>query len=159
MLATIALGCAACSSSDSDEVVDQTSTSMPMTLTSPDFDPGAELPTSLTCEGDDESPALTFSNVPDDAAELRLVVEDPDAPDGTFVHWSVTDIPPAVDGAPEGAAPAGGVEGLNDFGDTGYGGPCPPEDDDAHTYVFRLEARDERGTVIATAEITGTYDR
>nr|WP_245900882.1 YbhB/YbcL family Raf kinase inhibitor-like protein [Prauserella shujinwangii] len=92
--------------------------------------------------GDDISPPLEWTRVPDGTEELALVVEDPDAPGGTFTHWVVTNIPPDARGAGEGELPPGGVPGRNDFGELGWGGPQPPVGDDAHRYFFRLYAVD-----------------
>ncbi|MFI9820396.1 YbhB/YbcL family Raf kinase inhibitor-like protein [Streptomyces sp. NPDC052013] len=89
------------------------------------------------------SPPLRWSGVPDDAAELVLLCEDPDAPSGTFVHWLVAGIDPRSDGVGEGQAPPGGTELVNGYGERGWGGPHPPPGDEAHHYVFRLYALSE----------------
>ena len=109
-------------------------------LTSAAFADGAAIPQRYSCDGDDTSPPLAWSRVPDGAKALALLVEDPDAPGGTYVHWTAFNIPPATRGADEGKPPQGAVEGENSFGDAGYGGPCPPEGDKAHRYVFTLYA-------------------
>lgn len=93
------------------------------------------------CEGDNTSPPLTFSDIPAEAQSLVLVVEDPDAPGQTFTHWLIYDMSPATLQIVENSMPLTGVAGLNDFGITGYGGPCPPPGD-THTYVFKLFALD-----------------
>jgi hypothetical protein len=105
-----------------------------ITLESPAFDDGAEIPQRFTCDGEDAPPPLRWSGVPAAARELALVVEDPDAPDGTFVHWTVYGLPARAKGLDA------GLEGENSFGDTGYGGPCPPEGDEPHRYEFLLYA-------------------
>lgn len=108
------------------------------------------MPEDFTCEGDEVSPPLEWSGVPAASESLALVMEDPDAEEGTFVHWIVFNLPPDRDELPEdldvadhfeesSTVPA---EGVNDFGDLGYGAPCPPEGDRPHRYVFRLYALD-----------------
>jgi Raf kinase inhibitor-like YbhB/YbcL family protein len=143
-------------------------------LTTSAFAPGEGIPSRHTCEGEDVSPALAWSGVPDGTRSLALVVSDPDAPGGTFFHWLAWGIDPAANGLGEGeAAPA---EGTNDFGSTGYGGPCPPRGHGPHRYVFRLCALDGeldlaggalpaevdaaiRARWLAGAELVGTYER
>jgi Raf kinase inhibitor-like YbhB/YbcL family protein len=78
--------------------------------------------------------------VPPETGSLALLVEDPDTPDGTFVHWTLFAIAPSSSGLRQGEVPAGAREGENSFGDSGYGGPCPPEGDQPHRYVFTLYA-------------------
>jgi Raf kinase inhibitor-like YbhB/YbcL family protein len=100
------------------------------------------IPVRLTCDGDDVSPALAWTGVPTDAAQLALVLEDPDAPGGTFTHWLVYGLDPDVKSLPEGVSPSASGDfrqGENDFGRAGYGGPCPPEGEE-HRYVVRLLA-------------------
>ncbi len=120
-------------------------------LRSSAFENRDEIPERYTCEGDDISPPLTWQNVPEGTESLVLIVDDPDAPNGTFTHWVVYNIPPLTNALPEGFSPredqAEGAqedlrEGRNDFGKVGYGGPCPPTRDDAHRYHFRLYALD-----------------
>lgn len=109
-----------------------------MKLTSKEFVHNESIPKKFTCQGDDISPELTIEEIPDGAQSLALIVEDPDAPGKTFDHWVAYDIP--VDGKiPEGATP--GTQGFNDFGNTGYGGPCPPSG--THRYFFKVFALDE----------------
>ncbi|GAA0649927.1 YbhB/YbcL family Raf kinase inhibitor-like protein [Streptomyces thermocarboxydovorans] len=86
------------------------------------------------------SPPLRWSGVPEEAKELVLLCEDPDAPSGSFVHWVVVGIDPRSDGTGEGQVPPGGTELVNGFGERGWGGPHPPPGDDPHRYVFRLYA-------------------
>jgi Raf kinase inhibitor-like YbhB/YbcL family protein len=109
-----------------------------ITVTSPAFRDGGSIPKRFTCDGDDRSPALRWSGVPVGARELALVVEDPDA--DRFVHWTVLSIPADAEGIEEGRVPAGAIETENSFGKRGWGGPCPPEGDDPHRYVFALYA-------------------
>ena len=150
-----------------------------MKLRSPAFEPHAEIPARYTCEGEDRAPPLTWTGVPEGTASLVLIVDDPDAPDPaapqeTWVHWLLYDLPPDSTGLPEGGQPlpAGAREGLNGWGRLGYGGPCPPIG--RHRYFFRLHALDQRltwlarptpaavdeamrGHVLALAELVGTY--
>ena len=144
------------------------------TLTSDAFGEGGEIPRRHTCEGEDLSPALSWSGPPDETLALALIVDDPDAPVGTFTHWLAWGIDPASGGLGEGEA--GPVEGRNDFGTAGYRGPCPPPGHGPHRYFFRLHALGEdldldrgsgkqdleralAGRVLATAELVGTYER
>lgn len=101
---------------------------------------GGTWPDRHTCTDEDVSPPVSWSDVPPEAVELAVLLEDPDAPDGTFVHWVGAGIDPASGGLAEGeAAP---VEGTNDFGAEGYRGPCPPEGDAPHRYVLTVFASD-----------------
>jgi Raf kinase inhibitor-like YbhB/YbcL family protein len=143
-------------------------------LTSGAFAQGQPIPRRHTCEGEDVSPPLAWSGVPEGTVSLALVVDDPDAPSGTFTHWLAWGIDPALDGLREGeAAP---VEGRNDFGSAGWRGPCPPPGHGPHRYFFKLHALDGEldlpagaekaeveqaieGRALAVAELTGTYER
>jgi Raf kinase inhibitor-like YbhB/YbcL family protein len=104
------------------------------------FAEGATIPTRYTCDGDDDSPELSWSGVPSDAKELALVVDDPKA--GHYVHWTVVGIPPTVTGAAEDEEPEGGTELANSAGDDDWMGPCPPEGDGVHDYLFAVYALD-----------------
>ena len=149
-----------------------------MELTSPDFSDEATIPQRFTCDGDDISPALEWSGVPDGTAELALTCEDPDAPGKTFVHWVLWGIDPgSVQSLDAGTVPAGSRQGGNDFGATGYGGPCPPPGHGTHHYHFTLYAVREpislsegasidelRAAIgddgaLAEATLIGTYER
>jgi Raf kinase inhibitor-like YbhB/YbcL family protein len=112
-------------------------------LKSSAFSDHSFVPGRYAREGDNSSPPLTWSGVPDDATELVLLCEDPDAPSGTFVHWVVVGIDPRSGGAEEGRCPPGGTELVNGFGERGWGGPHPPAGDEAHRYFFRLYALSE----------------
>ncbi|HYY73203.1 MAG TPA: YbhB/YbcL family Raf kinase inhibitor-like protein [Solirubrobacterales bacterium] len=147
---------------------------MPLSLASPAFEHGGEVPARHTCDAEDLSPALVWSGVPEGTSSLALIVDDPDAPVGTFTHWVAWGIDPAAEMLEEGqSAP---VEGANDFGTMGYRGPCPPPGHGPHRYSFRLHALDaeldlERGAskadlegaleghALAEAELVGRYER
>jgi Raf kinase inhibitor-like YbhB/YbcL family protein len=130
-----------------------------LSLSSPAFD-GGTVPTAYTCDGEDVSPPLRVDGVPDGAASLALVVDDPDAPtDEPFVHWLLWNVPPDTTEIPEDVpdgervdALDGAAQGTSGFGDVGYGGPCPPEGDGPHTYRFTLHALDAELDVEPGAE-------
>lgn len=109
-------------------------------LRSAAFDDGAYIPRRCAKDGDNVSPDLSWSGVPDGTAELLLLCEDPDAPSGTFVHWLVTGIDPTSGGVQAGQTPPGGQERPTGWGGPGWGGPRPPAGDKAHRYFFRLYA-------------------
>jgi len=151
-----------------------------MQLTSTAFGDGAQILAKHTCDGENISPPLKWSGTPAMARSLALIVDDPDAPAATWVHWVLYDLPTDTSELPEGASPghliAGGArEGLNDFGRAGYGGPCPPPGK-AHRYFFKLYALDatiglksnatkkdvERAMekhILARTQLMGTYQR
>jgi Raf kinase inhibitor-like YbhB/YbcL family protein len=143
-----------------------------MELTSPSFGYGEKIPAVFTCDGDDVSPELDIAGTPAGTAALAIVVDDPDAPGGTWDHWIAYDIPP-VSVIPENVGSIG-VDGSNSWNRTGYGGPCPPSG--THRYFFRALALDEptglaagadKATVLAAtdghvldeATLMGTYER
>jgi Raf kinase inhibitor-like YbhB/YbcL family protein len=107
-------------------------------LTSDDFADGQPIPARFTCDGANETPTLHWGDPPSGTRSFALVVDDPDAPSGTFRHWGVYDI--AVTARSIGAAQHVGAEVHNDFGKVGYGGPCPPKGHGAHHYHFKLFA-------------------
>jgi Raf kinase inhibitor-like YbhB/YbcL family protein len=109
-------------------------------------------PVEHTCDGANTSPPLEWSGVPDGAAELMLLLQDPDAPGGTFTHWTVFGITPRDGSVAAGAVPPGGTEGTNSFGENAYGGPCPPEGQ-THQYVFSLYALAEPSGLGAGASV------
>lgn len=120
---------------------------MTMTLSSPSFHANETIPSRHTCEGQDTSPALSWSGLPEGTRSLALIVDDPDAPDPaapqrTWVHWVLYNLPPTATGLPEGATtlPPGTLQGTNDWHRTGYGGPCPPIG--SHRYFHKLYALD-----------------
>jgi Raf kinase inhibitor-like YbhB/YbcL family protein len=124
-----------------------------LTLTSPAFDDGEQIPRRYSYTADNVNPPLTISGVPDGTESLLLLVDDPDAvgPAGhIWDHWLVWDVDPGRESVPEDWAPEAAVEGQNDYGEQGYGGPNPP--DGEHTYRFRLYALDtELGLSAAAA--------
>jgi len=156
---------------------------MTLSIKSASFSHNGEIPTRFTCEGEDVSPALSWSGVPEGTKSLVLIVDDPDAPDPkapkmTWVHWVLYDIPPTAKGLQEAvskdALPAGTRQGLNDWKRTGYGGPCPPIG--RHRYFHKLYALDAvlpdlgaatkadiekamAGHVLAESQIVGTYQK
>ncbi|MEU1202101.1 YbhB/YbcL family Raf kinase inhibitor-like protein [Streptomyces sp. NPDC005813] len=115
-------------------------------VSSPAFADDGTIPRRYTCDGENVSPPLDLSGVPQGAAGLVVLVEDPDAPGGTFVHWTVWGIDPHETALAAGAVPRGAVQGRNGFGKLGYGGPCPPEGK-AHHYVFSVFAADVKPTL------------
>ena len=144
------------------------------TLKSPSFRPGATIPRRHTCDGANRSPRLVWSSPPRAALSFALLVDDPDAPGGTFTHWFGWGIGKGVRALASGEALP--VEGLNDVRVRGYQGPCPPPGDGPHRYVFRLYALDARltlprgasrdsflralkGHIIQVARLVGTYER
>lgn len=156
---------------------------MKFTLTSPAFEHGEAIPRRYTCDGDEISPPLRWSGVPEGTKSLALIVDDPDAPDPAapkrvWVHWVLYNLPPDCNVLAEGLGgndlPAGTLEGRNDWKKTGYGGPCPPIGQ--HRYFFKLFALDRvladlggpskaalqkamQGHVLAETELVGTYKK
>lgn len=152
---------------------------MTMSLTSTAFAAGESIPPKYTCDGENVSPSLQWEQPPAGTQSLALIMDDPDAPSGTFVHWVYYDLPPALralpEGVPAGEKPSqGGMNGNNGAGRSGYTGPCPPSG--THRYFFRLYALDTKldaapgltkdkllqameGHVLAQAELMGVYSR
>jgi len=114
------------------------STSAP-SITVEAFSSGGAIPAKYTCDGADISPPVKISGVSSSAKSLVLIVDDPDAPGGTWNHWVLFDIPQATTDIAENSLPAGAISGSNDFGRSQYNGPCPPAGG-AHRYYFRLYA-------------------
>ena len=111
-----------------------------LSLTSDAFQDGQPIPTQYSCDGGDQTPALTWGEPPPGTKSFALVIDDPDAPSGTFRHWGVYDIPPSARSL--GGGQKAGTEVNNDFGKPGYGGPCPPKGHGPHHYHFKLFALD-----------------
>ncbi|UCD14459.1 MAG: YbhB/YbcL family Raf kinase inhibitor-like protein [Thermoplasmatales archaeon] len=144
-----------------------------MKLSSPTFENGGSIPIEHTCDGVDVSPSLIFSELPENAKSLALIMDDPDAPMGTWVHWVIWNIPPNITGFSQGENITF-PQGKNDFGKQKYGGPCPPSG--THRYFFKLYALDTMldlragatkrqlekamsGHIMVQAELMGTYSR
>jgi Raf kinase inhibitor-like YbhB/YbcL family protein len=143
------------------------------------FSDGELIPQKYTCDGDDISPSLSWSKLPDNTKEIVLICEDPDAPGRIFTHWVFYGLSPDSTMLQENVAKkekaAGGLQGKNDFGKIGYGGPCPPRGS-AHRYYFKLSAIDKQlnlkpglsksdllkvieGHILAQGELIGRYAR
>lgn len=145
-----------------------------LSITSQAFAEGGAIPQRYTCDGVDVNPPLTITNVPPQAKSLVLIVDDPDAPVGTWNHWLVWSLDPQTTEVRENSVPASAVLGTNDFGKLDWGGPCPPSG--THRYVFRLFALDTSltlpagvkraeleqamaGHILDTGELMGRYSR
>ncbi len=143
-----------------------------MTLTSPAFAEGEPIPLQFSCDGDDLSPELAWAGIPTGTASLVLIMDDPDAPVGTWDHWILFDIPADLTGLAQGGT--AGTDGNNSWNRTGYGGPCPPSG--THRYFFKLYAVDIildlavgtargvleaaiEGHILGYVELMGTYTR
>lgn len=143
-------------------------------ISSPVFENNSNIPVKYTCDGMDVSPPLLIENVPTDSKSLALIVDDPDAPMGTWVHWVLWNINPKTREIRENTVPEGAKQGINDFGRHDYGGPCPPSG--THRYFFKLYALDSllelgpnskkadtekaiKGHIIAQTQIIGLYKR
>jgi Raf kinase inhibitor-like YbhB/YbcL family protein len=113
-----------------------------ISVDSPDITEGGPIPTRYTCDGENVSPPLRWSGIPQDTAALALVVDDPDAPRGTFTHWVVVDIDPAVTSLARGQSPEGAKQIVNSAGRASYMGPCPPGG--VHRYRFTVYALSRR---------------
>jgi len=153
---------------------------MPLKLSSPDFTSGGTIPKQFTCDGADTSPALEWGDPPQGTQSFALIVDDPDAPVGTWVHWVLFNLPASARSLGQNVPkkeelPDGSRQGRNDFGTTGYGGPCPPAGT-PHRYFFKLYALDaklglkagatkkdveraQQGHVLAQGEWMGRYGR
>ena len=153
---------------------------MSLEITSTAFAAGSEIPARYTCEGEDLSPPLAWTGAPEGTRSFALICDDPDAPVGVWVHWVLYDLPSDAAALSEGTLarnkpPEGGTQGVNDFRNVGYGGPCPPPGK-PHRYFFKLYAlgtqvdlapratkreleRAMEGHVLAEAELMGMYAR
>lgn len=121
-----------------------------MRLSSPAFAQNGAIPEKYTCQGENVSPPLETDGMPDGTKSLALVVDDPDAPLGTWTHWVVWNVAPRSS-FPEGAPPANAVEGTTSFGKPGYSGPCPPAG--MHRYFFKLYALDVIPSLPASTDV------
>ena len=145
-----------------------------LTVTSAAFAEGAAIAAKYTCDGVDASPPLLIGAAPAGTRSLALIMDDPDAPGGIWVHWVAWNIPPQTREIPENGMPAGAHQGHNNWKRNGYGGPCPPSG--THRYFFRLYALDTtlalapsaakadlqramEGHVLAAGQLMGTYKR
>ena len=145
-----------------------------MKITSPVFGHNQKIPSKYTCDGENLSPPLEISGVPEGAKSMVLIMDDPDATHGLWVHWVLWNISPDTKEIPENSVPAGAAEGMTSFGKPGYGGPCPPSG--THHYYFKLYALDTildlnkssekqelesaiEGHVLGQAELVGLYSR
>ena len=126
--------------SKSKEVLPESGLPNIMKLSSPAFENGGQIPEKYSCEGEDINPPLEIKDVPDLTQSLVLIVEDPDAPSGNFLHWLVFNIPAQTSLIEENSLPPEAIEGKNDFGKENYGGPCPSLG--THRYFFKLHALD-----------------
>jgi Raf kinase inhibitor-like YbhB/YbcL family protein len=145
-----------------------------MKIESPAFEDNKSIPPEYTCDGENINPPLVISGVPDDARSMVLIVDDPDAPLGTWVHWTVWNIGKETGEIPENSCPRDAIEGMTDSGKPGYSGPCPPSG--THRYFFKLYALDDflslsnsarvndirremGGKILAEAQLVGLYRR
>ncbi len=162
-----------------EEAVSVEEAAMTLEVTSSAFTQGNPIPARYSCKGEDISPPLTWSDPPAGTQSFVLIMDDPDAPMGTWVHWVIYNIPASARGLPENVPsdaqlPDGSVQGKNSWGRFGYGGPCPPSG--THRYFFKLYALDTtldlpagadkrtlesamRGHILAQGELMGTFSR
>lgn len=152
----------------------QTNTTTPMTISSPAFADNQAIPKQYTCDGEGINPSLRFSSVPGEAKSLALLLEDPDAPLGTWIHWLMWNIPATTTEISGNSVPQGAVQGQGSSGQNVYGAPCPPAG--IHHYIFTVYALDSelalpsystvenlraamQGYIVAQAQIIGVYGR
>ena len=170
--AGIFLALASCGSAGKDNDMAEGVTVPEITLTSDAFHDGQPIPAEFTCDGAGQPPPLAWGEAPAGTRSFALIVDDPDAPGGTFRHWGAYNIPASA----RSLKPGSFQEAVNDFGKPGSGGPCPPKGHGPHHYRFKLLAldierlqisnpkierlEDEAGKhVVARGEFTGTYER
>lgn len=166
LLAILAGGCAKSAAPDSPATIH---------LTSPAFKDGGALPAQYSCGGAGISPPLAWKPLPPHTASVAVICIDPDAPGGDFTHWLLWNLPAGTQSLAEGAVPAGARQGKNDFGNVGYGPPCPPAGS-PHHYIFTVYALDSapnvtqgasrsdllsamRGHILAQGQLTAVYGR
>lgn len=169
----------ACSGNEKQIQIKEKESIMGIQITSSVFKEGEPIPSKYTCDGEDISPPLKWSSLPEGTKSLALISDDPDAPVGTWVHWVIYNIPPTVTELEEGIPtdkelPSGAKQGMNDFKKIGYGGPCPPSG--THRYFFKLYALDSElnlepratkkdvlkameGHILEMGQLMGTYSR
>lgn len=145
-----------------------------MKISSTAFENNSLIPSKYTCEGQERNPTLEFRDVPEDTKSLVLIMDDPDAPMKTWVHWTIWNIDAKTTQILQNSCPKGAVEGITSFGRNGYGGPCPPSG--THRYFFKLFALDKmldlspnshardiestiEGHIIRKAELIGLYKK
>lgn len=144
-----------------------------MKIISSAFENNAKIPSKYTCDGENVNPSLSFTDIPASAKSLVLIVDDPDAPGGIWVHWVLFNIDPKIQEVLENSLSESGIEGVTSFGKAGYGGPCPPSG--THRYFFKLYALDKilnlenpnkeevekamQGHILDKAELIGLYSR
>jgi Raf kinase inhibitor-like YbhB/YbcL family protein len=173
--ALIVIALASCGKAAKDQPMNDNATIASFSLSSGDLAQGRPIPVAFTCDGTDRSPALNWDEPPEGTKSLALVVDDPDAPSGLFRHWGVYDIPVETRSISSGQTI--GKQAVNDFGKSGYGGPCPPKGHGPHHYHFKLFALDvatldlpadpkvadveqaARGHAVAQAELVAPYER
>jgi Raf kinase inhibitor-like YbhB/YbcL family protein len=143
-----------------------------MIISSPAFNNNEPIPVKYACDGENVNPPLEIKDVPQPARSLVLIVEDPDAPGGTWIHWVLWNVNPKTKKIDENSVPQGATEGQTSFGKPGYGGPCPPSG--THRYFFKLYAlgeeidlppdatinelkKDGMGHIYDTAQLIGFY--
>ena len=173
--ALIVIALASCGKAAKDEPMNDNATIARFSLSSGDLAQGRPIPVAFTCDGTDRSPALNWDAPPEGTKSFALVVDDPDAPAGLFRHWGVYDIP--IESRSISSGQTIGEQAINDFGKSGYGGPCPPKGHGPHHYHFKLFALDvatldlsadpkvadveqaAKGHAIGTGELIATYER
>jgi len=174
-LVVAALALAGCGGGDEREAIPQPSSPATINFSTPDFKDGEAIPAELTCDGAGREPTIVWRAIPPETIEVVMIVDDPDAPDGTFTHWTVYGLTGATGSglAEEGKFPAGALNGKNSAGKDGWTPPCPPEGE--HRYVFTMYALGKPSGLQAGAEpdavnkavegalahgrFTGTYER
>jgi Raf kinase inhibitor-like YbhB/YbcL family protein len=170
LFAAVLAGCRSTSSTPTETEKKE----MALKVTSPAFGEGETIPVIYTCDGSDLSPQLDWTSMPQGTQSLALIVDDPDAPIGTWVHWVLFDLSPDLVSLPEGASGTG-TQGTNSFKKLTYGGPCPPKGS-PHRYYFKLYALDTllnleegaskaelekamQGHILAQGQLMGKYGR
>ncbi len=178
MVAAVLL-CCSCEDRQANEKTEGGKEMEEIKITSSAFEEGGMIPSKYTCDGANVSPPLLWTGVPEGAASIAIISDDPDAPMGTWVHWVLYNLPGqtkelAQDFPPDETLPDGTRQGVTDFGSTGYGGPCPPSG--THRYFFKIYALDTKidivsvinkkdlvkameGHILAQGQLMGKYKR